>query len=77
MEKSELHPGRDMSDTCGACGATLEPSETIHVAGKGPRCYSCFNREIAERIGVEYDEPSDDKQDVVNVTQLSGHVIRQ
>lgn len=57
MEESALQPGTDMSDTCGACGATLEPSETIHVAGNGPRCYSCFNREIAERIGVEHDEP--------------------
>jgi len=46
-----------MSDTCGACGAALGPSETIHVAGEGPRCYRCFNSEIAERIGIDYDEP--------------------
>ena len=47
----------DRSETCGACRARLGPSETIHLAGKGPRCYSCFNRDIAERMGVEYDEP--------------------
>lgn len=46
-----------MSDTCRACGATLGPAETIHVAGEGPRCYPCVNREIAERIGLDYDEP--------------------
>ena len=39
-----------MSDICGACGATLERSDSIHVAGEGPRCYPCFNREIAERM---------------------------
>ena len=43
-----------MSDRC---GATLEPSEAIHVAGEGPRCYPCFNREIAERMGLDYDAP--------------------
>lgn len=46
-----------MSDRCGACGATLEPSEAIHVAGEGPRCYRCFNREIAERMGLDDDAP--------------------
>ena len=46
-----------MSDRCGACGATLGPSETIHVAGEGPRCYPCFNHAIAEQIGIDYDEP--------------------
>jgi hypothetical protein len=42
---------------CGGCGAALGPAEVIHVAGEGPRCYLCFNREIAERIGVDFDEP--------------------
>jgi hypothetical protein len=46
-----------MSEKCGACGATLGPSEAIHVAGEGPRCYPCFNRAIAERIGIDYDDP--------------------
>jgi hypothetical protein len=42
-----------MTHTCGACGATLGPSETIHRAGEGLRCYPCFNREIAERTGID------------------------
>jgi hypothetical protein len=46
-----------VNDTCGACGTTLGPSETIHVVGEGPRCYPCFNRAIAGRIGIDYDEP--------------------
>jgi hypothetical protein len=49
--------GTAVSDTCSACGATLGPSETIHVVGEGPHCYPCFNREIAERIGIDYDAP--------------------
>jgi hypothetical protein len=42
-----------MTHTCGARGATLGPSETIHLAGQGPRCYPCFNREVAEQIGID------------------------
>jgi hypothetical protein len=33
----------------------MGPFETIHVAEKGPRCYPCFNREMAEHIGVKFD----------------------
>jgi hypothetical protein len=42
---------------CGACGKALGSSETIHVAGEGPRCYPCFNRETADRLGLDFDEP--------------------
>ena len=38
-------------------GKPLESGETIHVAGDGPRCYPCFNRETAERLGIDHDEP--------------------
>ena len=31
-----------MSNTCGTYGATLGPSETIHVVGEGPRLLSLF-----------------------------------
>ena len=40
---------------CGACGKTLGPFESIEVAGVGDRCYPCFNREMADRIGVDFD----------------------
>ena len=51
-------PGKCAVDEAFHLGISmLGPSETIHVAGEGPRCYPCFNREIAERIGIDYDEP--------------------
>jgi len=46
-----------METTCGACGKPLESFEMIHVAGEGPRCYPCFNRETADRLGIDFDEP--------------------
>lgn len=46
-----------MKTKCGACGRQLESGETIDVAGQGPRCYSCFNRETANRLGIDFDEP--------------------
>jgi len=42
---------------CGACGTQLDSGETIDVAGRGPRCYSCFNHETADRLGIDFDEP--------------------
>jgi hypothetical protein len=36
------------------------PPEFLHgplfIAG-GPRCYPCFNRETADRLGIDFDEP--------------------
>jgi len=46
-----------METKCGACGRPLGSFETIHVAGKGPRCYPCFNRETAARLGIAFEEP--------------------
>jgi hypothetical protein len=46
-----------MGTTCGACGRPLGSFETIHVAGEGPRCYPCFNRETADRLGIDFNEP--------------------
>lgn len=46
-----------MKIKCGVCGKPLESFETIHVAVQGPRCYPCFNRETADRLGVDFDEP--------------------
>jgi len=47
----------DMSQNskCGGCGKMLGPFESIAVAGVGDRCYPCFNREMADRIGVDFD----------------------
>lgn len=42
--------------TCGSCGAPIEPFETITVTGEGERCYACFNRAIADRLGVAFDD---------------------
>jgi hypothetical protein len=46
-----------METKCGACGRSLGSFESIHVAGEGPRCYPCFNRETADRLGIDFDEP--------------------
>jgi len=46
-----------METKCGVCGTPLESFDAIHVAGQGPHCYSCFNREAAEQLGVQFDEP--------------------
>jgi len=40
---------------CGVCGKNLGPFESITVAGVGDRCYPCFNREMADRLGVDFD----------------------
>lgn len=41
--------------SCGVCGTTIETFETISVAGVGDRCYSCFNRETADQLGLTFD----------------------
>lgn len=41
---------------CGACGKALRSFETITVVGDGDRCYSCFNRDMADRLGVAFDD---------------------
>jgi hypothetical protein len=56
--------------TCGACGRPLESGETIHVAGQGPRCFPCFNREIAGRLGIKFDEP---KFQPIVLKDVDGH----
>jgi hypothetical protein len=40
---------------CGACGKMLGSFESITVGGVGERCYACFNREMADRLGVDFD----------------------
>jgi hypothetical protein len=34
---------------------TLRPYDSISVADVGERCYRCFNEELAERLGVDFD----------------------
>jgi len=46
-----------MNTSCSACGKPIGSFEVIHVAGEGPRCYPCFNRETADRLGIAFDEP--------------------
>ena len=40
---------------CGLCGKVLRPYDSISVAEVGERCYRCFNEELAERLGVDFD----------------------
>ena len=46
-----------MNTSCSACGKPIGSFEVIHVAGEGPRCYPCFNRETADRLGIDFDQP--------------------
>lgn len=46
-----------MKTRCGLCDRALESGETIHVAGQGPRCFPCFNRETADLLRIDFDEP--------------------
>ena len=40
---------------CGLCRKILRPNDSISVAEVGERCYRCFNEELAERLGVDFD----------------------
>ncbi|MEO7889171.1 MAG: hypothetical protein ABIW19_04130, partial [Vicinamibacterales bacterium] len=40
---------------CGLCRKILRPYDSISVADVGERCYRCFNEELAERLGVDFD----------------------
>jgi len=40
---------------CGLCGKILRPYDSISVAEVGERCSRCFNEEVAERLGVDFD----------------------
>lgn len=50
------HDDRDEARRrCGLCGKILRPHDSISVAEVGERCYRCFNEELAERLGVDFD----------------------
>lgn len=40
---------------CGLCGKVLQPYDSISVAEVGERCSRWFNKELAERLGVDFD----------------------
>ena len=44
--------------TCGRCEKDIESHDTISVLDVGDRCYACFNSEIAERLGIDFDTSS-------------------
>ncbi len=47
-----------MGGQCQRCGRSIRAGETIAVSGVGDRCYGCFNEEMAERLGVAFDNTS-------------------
>jgi hypothetical protein len=50
------HDGREEKRRrCGLCGKILRPYDSISVTDVGGRCYRCFNQELAERLGVDFD----------------------
>ena len=40
---------------CGLCGKILRPHDSISVVGVGERCCRCFNDEMADRLGIDFD----------------------
>lgn len=40
---------------CGVCGKVVGSFDLISVAGVGDRCHRCFNREMADRLGIDFD----------------------
>ncbi len=40
---------------CGRCGKVLRPHDSISVTDVGERCYRCFNEELADRLGIAFD----------------------
>ena len=40
---------------CGLCGKSLRPYDSISVIEVGERCYRCFNDEMADRLGIDFD----------------------
>lgn len=47
--------GDDERRRCGLCGKILRPYDSISVAKVGERCCRCFNKELADRLGVDFD----------------------
>jgi hypothetical protein len=43
------------TDTCGVCGHPLGPFNGVTSDGAS-RCFDCYNRETAERLGIDFDE---------------------
>jgi len=40
---------------CSLCGKILQPYDSISVAEVGERCSRCFNEELAQRLGIDFD----------------------
>jgi len=40
---------------CGLCGKRLQPDDAITVTDVGDRCHSCFNKEVADRLDLQWD----------------------
>ena len=45
----------DEQRRCGLCGKVLRPHDSISVVDVGERCKRCFNDEMADRLGVDFD----------------------
>ncbi len=50
------HDDRDAGRRrCGICGKSLRPFDSISVTHVGERCNGCFNEELADRLGIAFD----------------------
>lgn len=41
---------------CGICGKRLQPDDAITVTDVGDRCHRCFNKEVADRLGLPWND---------------------
>lgn len=47
--------GDEERGRCGLCGKLRQPYDSISVAEVGERCSRCFNKEMAARLGIDFD----------------------
>jgi hypothetical protein len=40
---------------CDVCRSQTPNHRSVHVTGRGDLCFTCFNDEMATRIGVDFD----------------------
>ncbi len=53
--KMKHDDGNEERRRCGLCRKILRPYDSISVTEVGDRCYRCFNEELADRLGIAFD----------------------
>jgi len=56
---------------CRRCGERVASDETITVLDAGDRCHACFNKETADRLGIDFAEMALDPVAVMDADGVS------